>query len=96
MAFAIVAGTMARCLPLLLCIAGALAGCIGDEALDSGSAAIPAQQRDPELRKEESASAGATRPAAHATPGAFTDLGREAEKEEEELLQRQKLPAPQQ
>ena len=80
-------------LPRLLC--AALAACTRDEPLKVGGAVIPAQQRDPELRKDESASAGASRPAARATPRGVTDLGHEAEKEEEELLKRQKLPAQQ-
>lgn len=95
MAFVMVAA-MSRFLPLLLCLCAALAACTRDEPLRADGAAIPAQQRDPELRQEQSASAGASRPAPRATPRGVTDLGHEAEKEEEELLRRQKLPAAQQ
>lgn len=90
MAFAIVAAAMARFLPLLLCVGAALAACTRDEPRAVSSAAIPAQHRDPELRKDESASAGASRSAGRAAPAGVTDLGREAEREEEEHLKRQK------
>ncbi len=95
---------MARFLPLLIC-AAMLPACAGDEpparataerdkALPSRQALIPAQRRDPEQVKGDSASVGASLPGRieASAPHGVTDLGREAEREEEEFRKRQKLP----